>query len=899
MNKLEMFESFDDKEQDTDLAADQNFFIKKPDLSKDQPFDKLRESGENLHSTFRSKPFFRCVPQDPHSLLSSSHEYFDHSYAVFNDINIGNGRMSFAPLPDPTVLHPLNASYESTDLDLAFEPTLPFSSRIPVSAASSAIPFDNTPRAQTISAPISVSDGTFMWSPMNTENLPQTSGADFQQHFPMVASLPDQLSPSQTNVMQIQYMQAMRQLQFAENQPYMNTQLPYQSSVNTQLPQNAQSSPNLHSTQNSQQLQVSTHLPNFSETPNFLPDMESNLVESAQSIHDDSTRRTVISIPLSMSTESSSIVTSVAVSSSTKQQVQFKYPPQPHENFIYHTVQSVQDKPRPHARPTSWGQLAFTSLYDAQAAMPTRYIEQEWQGPSSDETIPYTDADRAYWVAKMLNAMVDTSKCKDNKAGFSFLKRWEKHDYYNIREMEKVCWHMLDVAERLHAHGPSATNIYCQDALRKLYASRGLTFEQRIVAICDMLALSKFLCDNLMKGEGIEALVGAPKQKMSGAKTMMVQNRKRQNWLETGRRTDAGRTYNEDDEHEFTVNMANIQEPSRRKAKRKRSAPANAHRVVVRECSHRVSFDSDNSEESFGLSFHQPVCENRPEDQSDDDAIHESDHIISATFSPASQMPPGTRARTSMDISSASPTSVPPLTMPLPSTYTMPSISVPPSPSPSPPKHYPPTRSLGGTLSYASESFPPANRRVVIHHEAAKQRINKRDAVSCFKTFAKASTKNPSGKLTIDFTASDSNFKDSSLSHKRSRKSSSIVGAHKVSPVPSYHSDSDGFAFLQSGAELTTDEEQDNFVRRILAEDGEQALDSDGEIESIIPKHRCLVMDRPCAIPANPSDPKDSEASKLYKGNEVPGSASKKRAETSYSSLRRKRAAARRIQMVD
>ncbi|KAF1364220.1 hypothetical protein EJ07DRAFT_59656, partial [Lizonia empirigonia] len=191
--------------------------------------------------------------------------------------------------------------------------------------------------------------------------------------------------------------------------------------------------------------------------------------------------------------------------------------------------------------------LKFTSLQHAETEMTTRLLRDNWQAPTPDDTIPLTDKARASWVLQLFDAMQDTSECKDNKAGFSFIKRWEAPGYYDLQEMEKVCWHMCDIAERLHAHGPSVTKIYCKDALKKVYASRNLTFEQRIVAICEMLRLSKFLCDNLMKGEGIEMLVCSPKQKLSGAKTMMVQNKKRQGWLISGRRADPSRSNGDTD----------------------------------------------------------------------------------------------------------------------------------------------------------------------------------------------------------------------------------------------------------------------------------------------------------------------------------------------------------------
>ncbi|KAF1930486.1 uncharacterized protein M421DRAFT_58385, partial [Didymella exigua CBS 183.55] len=187
--------------------------------------------------------------------------------------------------------------------------------------------------------------------------------------------------------------------------------------------------------------------------------------------------------------------------------------------------------------PVQLAGLTFDSLEDAEAAMSSRNIENDWEPPSRDRTAPSTRRQRAKYALQLFQAFQDCSECKDNKNGNSYVKRWKDGpgSYYNAQAMEKVCWHMLDIAERLHTHGPQSTFMYCEEALKKLKGSRDMTFEQRIHHVCAMLKYSKFLCDQLMKGEGLEALVGAPKHKMSGATTMQVQNQRRQKWIVHGR----------------------------------------------------------------------------------------------------------------------------------------------------------------------------------------------------------------------------------------------------------------------------------------------------------------------------------------------------------------------------
>jgi hypothetical protein len=182
--------------------------------------------------------------------------------------------------------------------------------------------------------------------------------------------------------------------------------------------------------------------------------------------------------------------------------------------------------------------LSFSSLRDAEIAMTSRHMEYDWEPPAPDGSIPNTKIERSLYVLNILTAFQDTSTCKENKHGSSFRKRWMSADYYDVQDIEKVCWHILSIAERVHTEGPSALKIYCAEAQRKVNASRNFTFNERIEAICDCLKYSKSICDNLMKAEGIEILVGSPKLRMNSARTMLPQNVKRQQWMAQGRNAD-------------------------------------------------------------------------------------------------------------------------------------------------------------------------------------------------------------------------------------------------------------------------------------------------------------------------------------------------------------------------
>jgi hypothetical protein len=377
--------------------------------------------------------------------------------------------------------------------------------------------------------------------------------------------------------------------------------------------------------------------------------------------------------------------------------------------------------------------------------------------------------------------------------GFSFLKRWHNEGFYNVQEMEKVCWHMCDVAERLHNHGPQVMNIYDPDALKRLKASRNLTFEQRIVAICDMLKLSKFLCDNLMKGEGIEALVGAPKQKMSNAKTMVTQNKKRQKWLASGRDGDPERPKRGQDDGSSEPEDHDVPAPTQRKTKQKpmRTAPAAKSRAKKTARSRKVDREASDSEvEGPELSRRQSVFGNDDEDESEDKVMGE--RTISPTPSPSIPANHLSSLRIFRNTSLPSQTS----TLSLAS---VPAVSpIPPASSKlttTPPGLVRKTRVEGRIPSCRStsaelqpekdaEQAGENGKRCAELHTISKARIATA-ARARGEHRAKARTRiHALRKRTIDLTESDSEEEQSARLTKRSRKTSAAA-TRAASPPPS------------------------------------------------------------------------------------------------------------------
>ncbi|KZM20759.1 uncharacterized protein EKO05_0002616 [Ascochyta rabiei] len=600
MNQFDdLFEFGEDDGLDIPLIADNHLFSNGTDLFEKDLSDWLHEAIDSPHLGNKSLPYSQDVAQEHPPLASSDGAYFEESDDLFQDIDFGDGPMNVSSLPDQPIPQIGNT-------DLTFDQTFPRTPLTPVLTVDPAVLLNNNMwQPQTESASVPAPDNAFMWHLTGTNKLIPMPGSGQQQQWPVFANQQVQLHQPQPSVAQIQYMQAVQQFQFAQNQLALSMQPPVQSPMNAQLPPDQQIFQQAHGS-----LQPQTLLYQEPEPAQDVQALQITPIEVT---------------PPELSPIPPTALQTAAITPSEQQEGPSN-PPRSRASRkarVNRTSDRTQDA---HTPKQSYGRLTFISLREAEAAMPGRYLEKNWQAPSPDETVPDTNEDRAYWVLKILDAMQDTSTCKDNKDGFSFVKRWRNAGYYNIQEMEKVCWQMVDVAERLHAQGPSVMNIYCHDAHKKLHASRSLTFEQRIVAICDMLKLSKFLCDNLMKGEGTEALVGAPKQKMSGARTMARQNLKRQNWLEEGRRKDAdrlkGKTDVPEDEQDVLVNKTNVPQPTSRKPKQKYKRSAPASKPLARA----VTSEDPDEEESHELSRRQSIP---------DSPTNESNH----TTSPVSPSP--------------------------------------------------------------------------------------------------------------------------------------------------------------------------------------------------------------------------------------------------------------------
>jgi hypothetical protein len=90
--------------------------------------------------------------------------------------------------------------------------------------------------------------------------------------------------------------------------------------------------------------------------------------------------------------------------------------------------------------------------------------------------------------------------------------RWLKDKPYHYPEtdMERVCWDIVDLAERLHLYGLGHFPIYDKATYDNLKKDSQLTFQQRMELRITSSCFYKSKYDAVLKGEGVELLVADP-----------------------------------------------------------------------------------------------------------------------------------------------------------------------------------------------------------------------------------------------------------------------------------------------------------------------------------------------------------------------------------------------------
>jgi len=130
-----------------------------------------------------------------------------------------------------------------------------------------------------------------------------------------------------------------------------------------------------------------------------------------------------------------------------------------------------------------------------------------------------------------------------DKNGPVFKKRWfdpEKpeegyKDYYDRKAIEKMCWDIVYMVEKLHREGPKAFSCY-DPAFQKMVAkTQSLTFEARVTKLIELFSKYKARCDKMFKSSVMETYIADPDTMLATAETNRDANDKRQKYITEGR----------------------------------------------------------------------------------------------------------------------------------------------------------------------------------------------------------------------------------------------------------------------------------------------------------------------------------------------------------------------------
>ncbi|KAF2872887.1 hypothetical protein BDV95DRAFT_593289 [Massariosphaeria phaeospora] len=159
----------------------------------------------------------------------------------------------------------------------------------------------------------------------------------------------------------------------------------------------------------------------------------------------------------------------------------------------------------------------LTELYFSNGAEAAYMFSRlAWRCPAYDLSIPHDELDRQELVRRLVDAFYDVTEFKD-KSSKSISTRWvdsvtgEPKGFYDCRAVEKVCWDVAYLSERLHRQGPGIFYIHDPEICEKFRQTRDYTFHMRLEAIFELLKLFKHRCDKLMEGSFTQICVAIPK----------------------------------------------------------------------------------------------------------------------------------------------------------------------------------------------------------------------------------------------------------------------------------------------------------------------------------------------------------------------------------------------------
>jgi hypothetical protein len=214
-----------------------------------------------------------------------------------------------------------------------------------------------------------------------------------------------------------------------------------------------------------------------------------------------------------------------------------------------HQVQEVQQDQDDETQPTDAllsDELADTldDLVDSFRSTSSRRTFRQthdvtWQPPQADDTIPEGKRGESVHVKRLLRAMNTMATATDSVDNNSFKVRWLPRDagdpFYSKEKMAIRCWDIVKLTVKLHTIGPSALNCFDHVYAKKFKDTRDWTFQERMDRIVQLLAARKSRCDSVMKGENLDALVGAPESMAKSSVTNGVNNNKKAAEIKRGK----------------------------------------------------------------------------------------------------------------------------------------------------------------------------------------------------------------------------------------------------------------------------------------------------------------------------------------------------------------------------
>lgn len=169
-----------------------------------------------------------------------------------------------------------------------------------------------------------------------------------------------------------------------------------------------------------------------------------------------------------------------------------------------------------------------------------------WSPPRNDNTIPTTDKARRAWVRKLVRAFNNLDDVMD-KDGPVFKRRWKDEEvvkeFYNPKEVEKVCWDIVDLAERLHREGPKVLDCYDPEFQKAIAKTQNLIFAERVNILIKLFTPFKNRCDKVMKGGVLQNYVAVPGSMIGTATSNRKANDARQQYIQVGRDMSGAPTY--------------------------------------------------------------------------------------------------------------------------------------------------------------------------------------------------------------------------------------------------------------------------------------------------------------------------------------------------------------------